>query len=96
MFDYKIGVAFISFIGNIIIQFLLGLYFDNVLPREFGKRQHPCFMFQKSYWFGEVYNDGETGSERLLQDNEDSELNGSNLDFEIVPPNVRQLEKSGE
>lgn len=40
-FDYQIGVALISYIANFFVQFLLGLYLDNVLPKEYGKRQHP-------------------------------------------------------
>ena len=96
VFDFQMGVAFISYIGNFLVQFLLGLYLDNVLPKEYGKRQHPCFMFQKSYWFGANYNSDDGSSERLLPEDGDSELNGSNKDFELVPPTVRQLEKTGE
>ena len=57
VYSYQVGIALISFIANFFIQFLLGLYLDNVLPKEFGKRQHPCFMFQRSYWFGSAYVD---------------------------------------
>ena len=29
---------------------LLGLYLDQVLPKEFGRRRHPCFMFTSEFW----------------------------------------------
>lgn len=94
--NYYIGVAMVSFFLNFIFQFLLGLYLDNVLPKQYGKRQHPCFMFQKSYWFGSAYVNADGDRERLLQGEEDSEINGHNQDFEAVPPNVRQLERTGD
>ena len=27
---------------------LLGLYLEAVLPKEYGKKRHPCFMFMPS------------------------------------------------
>ena len=29
--------------ASFVFWSLMGLYFENVLPRQFGKRLHPCF-----------------------------------------------------
>ncbi|CAI2386299.1 unnamed protein product [Moneuplotes crassus] len=92
---FPVGIAIVSFLINIFGQFLLGLYLDNVLPKQFGKRQHPCFMFKKSYWFGAPVA-AESGTNQRLLDEEDPEQNNDSENFEVAPPNVRQLEKSGE
>lgn len=31
---------------------LLGFYFDAVLPKEYGSKRHPCFMFLPSTYSG--------------------------------------------
>ncbi|CAI2381272.1 unnamed protein product [Moneuplotes crassus] len=93
---FKIGVSLISFGVNFLVQLLLGLYLDNVLPKEFGKRQHPCFMFKKSFWFGAEYKDGNGLEAYLLQEeHEDFDQNEDNI-CEQVPPNVKQLEATGD
>ncbi|CAI2386282.1 unnamed protein product [Moneuplotes crassus] len=93
---FQVGIAFISFLINFIGLFLIGVYLDNVLPKQFGKRQHPCFMFKKSYWFGTTARSENEDKERLLAGEGDSEQNNNPENFEAVPPNVRQFEKSGE
>jgi ATP-binding cassette subfamily A (ABC1) protein 3 len=92
---YQVGIAFAWWIIMFFVLLLLALYFDNVLPKEFGKRQHPCFMFSKQYWVGGNNLERRDGHEKLLEE-DDEELDGSNRDFEKVPPNFRQQEKSGE
>jgi ABC-type multidrug transport system ATPase subunit len=36
---------------NCFFYGFLTFYFDNVLPKEFGQRKPPWFLFTKSYWF---------------------------------------------
>lgn len=38
---------------DIIIYSILGWYFNNVAPREFGRPLPFYFLFTKSYWFGQ-------------------------------------------
>jgi len=30
-----------------LLWLFLGIYFEAVLPKEFGQRRHPCFCFAK-------------------------------------------------
>lgn len=30
-----------------VLWFLLGMYLEAILPKEFGQRRHPCFCFKK-------------------------------------------------
>lgn len=49
-----IGYSFRSALWMMFASFLiftmLGLYLDKVVPQPFGKRLHPCFCFQRSYY----------------------------------------------
>jgi ATP-binding cassette subfamily A (ABC1) protein 3 len=40
------------FLVGFLVFLLLGLYLDQVLPKEFGQRRHPCFMFMPSTYTG--------------------------------------------
>jgi ATP-binding cassette subfamily A (ABC1) protein 3 len=91
---YRVSIAFSWWIIMFFVQLFLALYLDNVLPKEFGKTQHPCFMFTKEYWFGVNRGKG-TGHEKLLEE-ADEELDGTNRDFEGVPPNIRNQEATGD
>ena len=37
---------------DILLYAALALYFENVLPSEYGTNLHPLFFFSRSYWFG--------------------------------------------
>jgi ATP-binding cassette subfamily A (ABC1) protein 3 len=91
---YQVSIAFSWWIIMFFVQLFLALYLDNVLPKEFGKTQHPCFMFTKEYWFG-VNRGKDAGHEKLLEE-VDEELDGTNRDFEGVPPNIRNQETTGD
>lgn len=43
-FDTGLWMLFVGF----LFFLLLGLYLDQVLPKEYGQRKHPCFMFMPS------------------------------------------------
>ena len=35
---------------NCIWLVFLGLYLEQVMPKTFGRRAHPCFCFKASFW----------------------------------------------
>ena len=47
---YSFRSALWMMFASFLIFTLLGLYMDKVIPQPFGKRLHPCFCFQKSYY----------------------------------------------
>lgn len=94
--NYKVGIAFITWSIMFFVQGLLALYLDNVLPKEFGKRQPLLFFISKEYWFGSSSQVNDENKRLLDEGDEDVELNGGSRDFEAVPPNIRQLEKEGD
>lgn len=46
--DYTFDTGLWMFMVGFFVFLLLGLYLDQVLPKEFGQRRHPCFMFMPS------------------------------------------------
>lgn len=95
--NYKVGIAFTTWTIMFFVQFLLALYFDNVLPKEFGIRQPWLYFLSKNYWMGKT-NDKLTDEQKRLLDqgDQDDENAGNKKDFEAVPPNIKQLERDGE
>ena len=49
--DVSARSIFAITIFNCFFYGFLTFYFDNVLPKEFGQRKPPWFLFMKSYWF---------------------------------------------
>lgn len=37
-----------SFLISFVLWMLLGIYLEAVLPKEYGTKRHPCFMFHRS------------------------------------------------
>jgi hypothetical protein len=35
---------------DFFLYILIGIYFDNVLPRTYGVRRNACFCFTPSFW----------------------------------------------
>lgn len=43
--NFKVGTSIGLFFFNFIFFMLLALYFDQVIPNDFGKKRHPLFCF---------------------------------------------------
>jgi len=71
---------------------LLGLYLDQVLPKEFGHRLHPCFCFKKSSYDScckKPPSNGEVDDESritFLEGNQDGGMEVKNLKPENYEP----------
>ncbi|RWS12308.1 hypothetical protein B4U79_09945 [Dinothrombium tinctorium] len=62
---------------DIILYFFLAIYFDHVVPGEFGPRYSPFFCFNRSYWIKETKKDLLIDCENnYLSDNADVEKIG--------------------
>ena len=42
---YSVKLGLTMMFASFVFWTAIGLYFENVLPRQFGKRLHPCFCF---------------------------------------------------
>ncbi|XP_076036080.1 cholesterol transporter ABCA5-like isoform X2 [Oratosquilla oratoria] len=75
---------------DIILYFLLALYFDNVIPSEYGTKRKFWFIFSANFWRRRSM---QQVSHLDVADNNGYELNGeANPDFEPVPVDLRGKE----
>ena len=51
---YSIIESIVFMIFDSILYYLLGRYFDQVIPKEYGLTQPWYFLFTKAYWRGEM------------------------------------------
>ena len=106
-FTFNEGL-WLLFAGNILFL-LIGLYFEEVLPKEYGTRRHPCFMFLPSTYrgccsssdddaFSPTAVEADERSSTLLRDQADNlELRGLEKEnYEGVPPEIARLEMEGK
>lgn len=43
--NFTVGHGLLMMLLNCFWITILGLYMDQVMPKNFGQRRHPCFMF---------------------------------------------------
>lgn len=48
--EFPLYAPLIMLIVDSILYFLLAMYFDNVIPGEYGPRQKPWFLFTREFW----------------------------------------------
>lgn len=54
--NYTIWIAYRAFIIDLFVLFIIALYLDNILPKQFGVRQGICYCFTRKYWVGQKRN----------------------------------------
>ena len=54
--NYTIWIAYRAFIIDLFVLFIIALYLDNILPKQFGVRQRICYCFTRKYWVGQKRN----------------------------------------
>jgi hypothetical protein len=63
-YSFREGLIFLPV--GLLVWALMGFYLDAVLPKEYGTKRHPCFMFFPSTYMGcckkgaDVQEDDET------------------------------------
>ena len=104
-FDYKFSFqeGLWLFVVGFFVFLALGLYLEAVLPRQYGTRKHPCFMFKPSTYScrcckrKDASVDDEELSERcnsyLLKNEDEGGMEVRNLkpeNYEPVAPEFRR------
>lgn len=51
---YSVFESMLFMVIDGIIYYLLGRYFDQVIPKDYGLSQPWYFLFTKQYWKGEI------------------------------------------
>ena len=73
---YKFGIFVYFSVGIAVACVILGMYFDQVFPKEIGIRRHPCFCFMRRK------------ANIKMNLNEDMKENGEKFGFEKVDENL--------
>jgi ATP-binding cassette subfamily A (ABC1) protein 3 len=91
-----VGDAYWLFVVNGITIFLIGLYLELVLPKDYGRRRHPFFFLmcccnrEKGKSSTTILNDSK-------RDDKDFEIKYLNPDcYEAVPREIAQKEEGGK
>jgi ATP-binding cassette subfamily A (ABC1) protein 3 len=45
--NFSVLLGFVMFLVSFILLNVLGIYLEAVIPRQYGKRSHPCFCLEK-------------------------------------------------
>ena len=48
--NFTVGHGLTMLLIDNVWIFLLGLYLEQVTPKKFGRRRHPCFCLSCKYW----------------------------------------------
>ncbi|KAL4218252.1 ATP-binding cassette sub- A member 5 [Mactra antiquata] len=89
--EFPLYAPIIMLLVDTVLYFTLAVYFDNIVPGEYGPRYKPWYIFSKKYWFPEKRKRKDTVSyNNDVFVNMDSPTNGSieNADIEPVLPNM--------
>ncbi|KAL4489354.1 hypothetical protein ABPG72_019009 [Tetrahymena utriculariae] len=88
--NYSVAINIYMNIINISIFIVLGLYFDQVFPNDFGKKRHPLFFIS---WILEKKLSPEEKKRKFLEKVDDEQSFDFNENFEEVPQNLKDLEE---
>lgn len=104
IYNYTFAEGLWMYIAGLIFWTLLGFYFEAVLPKEYGSKRHPCFMFFPSTYkgcCGGKVDDDMTDEERerrstlLQKDSEDKDgMEVRNLKKENYEPVAAEVARS--
>ncbi|XP_071963813.1 cholesterol transporter ABCA5-like [Antedon mediterranea] len=82
--EFPMYACFIMLSVDALLYFLLAVYFDNVIPSEYGQTKDPFFCFRPSFWSSkEQYRQVRHNSTASVAQNDHED------DVEEVPPDVK-------
>ncbi|XP_069511180.1 ATP-binding cassette sub-family A member 9-like [Ambystoma mexicanum] len=84
---FPLSAVFFMLVLNAVLYMLLAMYFDQVLPNTYGRRQSPFFFLKSSYWCRHK----QQGME-LVADDEEGDSGGGSDYIEPVLPEFRGKE----
>ena len=79
---YSVCDMYKHFTYNFIIYMFLGFFLQNVLPHEYGMKQHIYFLFTKEFWGIENNNNNDINNLILLENNKKIKDNNNNKENE--------------
>ncbi|EAR81921.2 ABC transporter family protein (macronuclear) [Tetrahymena thermophila SB210] len=88
--NYSVFINIYMNLINIFIFIILGLYFDQVFPNDFGKKRHPLFFIS---WIWEKKLSPKEKKRKLLEKAEGEQAFDFNDNFEEVPQNLKDQEE---
>lgn len=50
--DFPVAGGLIMLLLDIFLYLLLAIYFDMIMPKEYGQQYHPLFCLSPSFWKG--------------------------------------------
>lgn len=77
----------IMLIIDIVLYLLLAMYFDAVVPAEYGQRRPAYFIFMPSFWKN-LFSKKQKGPQRQLS----ARITNSSIDVEAVPSDMQGSE----
>lgn len=89
--NFSFASALLMLTVDIVLYTVLGAYFDEVLPKQFGIQQPLCFCFSKSYWSSGAVQDGVEDTETAVEHEEEDDA-----DIEDVSAELRQQERANQ
>uniref|UniRef100_A0A5F8GQ31 ABC transporter domain-containing protein n=1 Tax=Monodelphis domestica TaxID=13616 RepID=A0A5F8GQ31_MONDO len=87
VFPYPSGVAdqwlttFFVMVFDILLYLILAVYFDKILPREYGRQHSPLFFLKSSFWYSYDRADNQ-----IVENETNSTSTYCSDSFESVPP----------
>ncbi|OWZ22804.1 ABCA1 lipid exporter [Phytophthora megakarya] len=91
--NYRLSTALFMFAIDTVLYTLLGLYFDKVMPKEYGTTLKWNFPVSPSYWRGRKQR--QTTVETTV-DNQGDVVVDLNPNFEPISADLREQEQRGE
>lgn len=49
--EFPVGGGILMLLADTLIYLLLAIYFDLIIPKEYGQQYHPLFFIYPSFWF---------------------------------------------
>ena len=77
----------IMLIVDIVLYLLLAMYFDAIVPAEYGQRRPPYFIFMPSFWKN-LFSRKQKGPQRQLS----ARMSSPSDDIEPIPEELRGTE----
>ncbi|TMW64055.1 hypothetical protein Poli38472_014172 [Pythium oligandrum] len=94
--NFRFGTSLIFFVIDSILYTALGLYFEKVIPKDYGTTLKWYFPVSPSYWRGRRYNRLPQKDELSSAESLDNVIVDVNPAFEPVNAELREQERNGD
>ncbi|KAJ8535329.1 hypothetical protein ON010_g13409 [Phytophthora cinnamomi] len=94
--NFRLSTALKMFLVDCVLYTLLGLYFERVIPKQYGTSLKWYFPFSPSYWRGRKKSSLSNGTETPTDSLLDNVVLDVNPNIERVSAELREQERRGE